>query len=144
MKDFTRKIIIPACVCFTVITFIYAAVNYAIYGGGADAGLISSGRTLLFFVFSLIFSTANALLRSDKPALSLRVVLHAVICGFGFWLCLIMPADIKGSTALMGMLIFFVIYAIIAAILLLNRAAARRKENSEEDYKPMISDKDKK
>lgn len=142
MKEFFRRVMLPACVYFTVLTFIYAAVIYALYGGSEDGGLLSSLRTLLFFVFSLLFASANGLLGVKKLPFGVRLLSHAVLTGFGFWLCLLMPAEIRGSATLIGMVIFYIIYAAVAALVMLIRSQTRKKENKEAQYTAVYAKRD--
>ncbi|MBQ9080780.1 MAG: hypothetical protein IJY27_06885 [Clostridia bacterium] len=139
MKDFVKNIVIPACIYFTVLTVPFALLIYAIYGGSAESGgTLSAFRTAMSFVFALVFAAANALVRADKPSRPVRIALHAIITGLGFWLFMLMPAELEGAGELMGMLIYYIVYAIILAVLSLNRAQARRRREKEEEYKSVF------
>lgn len=132
MNDFVKKVVVPACIYFACITVPFALLIYAIYGSAG--GTLSALRTAMFFVFSLVFSTANALARADKPALWMRVLIHALLTGVGFWLFMLMPAELEGSGTLTGMLIYLVVYAIVAAVILGMRAQTKKRENKQAEY----------
>lgn len=134
MKAFWNKIARPACVYFTLMTLLYAAGNYAVYGNGADGGALSSLRVLLLAVFSLILSTANLLLANKKLSVVVRVPIHAAITGLGFLLCLVKPLALEGSGELIGMLIYFVVYAVTALIVALHRNNVAKKNDREAEY----------
>ena len=134
MKDFWNKIILPACLYFTGITLVYAAGVYAIYGQSSNGGALSSLRVLLFLVFALILSTANSLVRVQKLNPAIRIVLHAVISGLGFWLCLVKPLGLEDSGELMGLIIYFVVYAVVTLVALLHKNNVAKKQNRESEY----------
>lgn len=134
MKDFAKKVVVPACIYFACITVPFALLIYAIYGGSGSGGTLSALRTAMFFVFSLVFSTANALIRAERPALWIRVIIHALLTGVGFWLFMLLPAELEGSGVFTGLLVYFVIYAIVAAIVLSMRAQTKKRENKQSEY----------
>ena len=136
MKDFSQKVFAPACIYFTCITVPFALLIYAIYGG--NSGLLSALRTAMFFVFSLVFATANALVRAEKPALGVRVVIHAALTGVGFWLFMLLPADLEGSSVLAGMFVYYAIYAVVAAVVLGMRAQNKKRENKQAEYRSVF------
>ena len=137
MKDFAKKVFAPACIYFACITVPFALLIYAIYGGAN--GMLSALRTAMFFVFSLVFSTANALVRAEKPALWLRVLIHALLTGVGFWLFMLLPADLEGSGALTGLFIYYAIYAVVAAVVLGMRAQNKKRENKQAEYRSVFN-----
>lgn len=134
MKAFWDKILRPACVYFTLMTLLYAAGVYAIYGQSSNGGALSSLRVLLVLVFALILSTANSLFRIQKLNAALRLLAHAAVSGVGFWLCLVRPLDLEGSGELMGLLIYFVVYAAVALVVILHRSQTAKKNNRESEY----------
>lgn len=137
MKDFTKRIFIRTSIYFTVLTFIYALSNLLANGSPENGGLISSLLTVMFFVFSILFALANELLRSPTRRV-LWVTLHAIITGAGFYFFIILPARISGTTALVGMLLYYSVYAIVAAILLTRATRAKKKKNREKEYHSII------
>ncbi len=137
MKDFTKRIFIRTSIYFTVLTFIYALYILLMFGGSEDGGLLSSLRTVMFMVFSLVFAAANEMLRSQARR-GLWVTLHAVITGAGFYFFMILPAGISGTTALVGMLLYYSVYAVVAAILLTRATRTKKKKNREKEYQSMI------
>lgn len=135
MKDFINKIIVPACIYFTLFTVPFAFIMFTIYG---KSGIFSAYRIAASFGFMLALSCANALLKGTKLTLPLRVALHAVITGVGFWLFMLLPIDDGSINHLVGMLVYFVIYAVIMTVIGLNRAAAHRRADKEQEYKSVF------
>ena len=141
MKSFWKTTFTQACVYFTVITFIYATFIFALYGSTEDGGLLSSLRTLMFFVFSLLFASANRLLSSDKLSKALKVICHFSITAVGFYLSMILPADIKGSTAVIGIVVYLIVYLLAAIVILAVNAGKKKKSVDKEEYQSVFGKK---
>lgn len=141
MRSFWKTTFTQACIYFTVITFIYATFIFALYGGSEDGGLLSSLRTLMFFVFSLLFASANRLLTSDKLSKPLKIICHFAITAVGFYLSMILPADIKGSTAVIGIVIYLIIYVLAALIISAMNAGKNKKSANDEEYESVFGKK---
>lgn len=141
MRSFWKTTFTQACTYFTVITFIYAAFIFALYGGSEDGGLLSSLRTLMFFVFSLLFASANRLLSSDKLSKPLKVICHFSITAVGFYLSMILPADIKGSTAVIGIVIYLIVYVLAALVISAMNNGKKKKSVEEEEYQSVFGKK---
>lgn len=138
MKDFIQKIVVPACIYFTIITVPFALLVFAIYGGGSFGGTLSALRTAMFFIFALVFSTANALVKSERITFGMRILIHALLTGVGFWLFILLPAQLGGSGTLTGMLIYLVVYAIVLVVVLAKRAQNKKLENRQSEYREMF------
>ena len=135
MKDFINKILVPACIYFTVFTVPFALIMFAIYG---TDGIFTAHRVAASFGFMLALAASNALLKGNKLTLPLRVALHAVITGMGFWLFMLLPLGSESVNPLIGMLIYYVIYAVIMAIIGLRSASAHRRADREQEYTSMF------
>ena len=138
MKDFVQKIVVPACIYFSVITVPFALLVYAIYGGGGSVGTLSALRTAAFFAFALVFATANALVKSERIAFGLRVLIHAALTGLGFLLFMLLPAELESSGILSGLFVYYVIYGIVLAVILIKRSQTKRLENKQTEYREMF------
>lgn len=141
MKSFWKTTFTQACIYFTIITFIYATFIFALYGNTEDGGLLSSMRTLMFFVFSLLFASANRLLSSDKLSKALKIICHFAITAVGFYLSMILPADIKGSTAVIGIVIYLIVYLLAAIVILAMKAGKKKKSTDKEEYQSVFGKK---
>ena len=135
MKDFINKILVPACIYFTVFTVPFALIMFAIYG---TDGIFTAHRVAASFGFMLALAASNALVKGNKLTLPLRVALHAVITGMGFWLFMLLPLGSESVNPLIGMLIYYVIYAVIMAIIGLRSASAHRRADREQEYTSMF------
>ncbi len=142
MNKFTKHILLPAASVFTVITVGYAAIIYAAFGGLEGGANLSALRTLMFFVFSFLLAAANYLLTLPSLPAAAKVALHAIITGFGFWLCMLLPADIHGSKALTGMVVFYAIYAAILIPVSAVRSKKSKKKTEKQQYTSMFGKKD--
>ena len=135
MKDFINKILVPACIYFTVFTVPFALIMFAIY---SKEGIFSAYRIAASFGFMLALSMSNALLKANKLTLPLRVALHAIITGVGFWLFMLLPLDDGSINPLIGMLVYYVIYTVIMTIIGLRSASAHRRADREQEYSSMF------
>lgn len=135
MKDFANKILVPACIYFTLFTVPFALIMFTIYG---NDGTFTAHRVASSFGFMLVLSISNALLKSNKPSLPLRVALHAIITGVAFWVFMLIPLDDGSINPLIGVLIYYAVYAVIMAIIGLRTSGARRRAEREQDYKSMF------
>ena len=133
MKDFIQKIVVPACIYFSIITVPFALLVYAIYGGNGSDGTLSA----------LVFATANVLVKSDRIAFGLRVLSHALITGLGFLLFMLLPARLEGSGVLAGLFVYYVIYGVVLAVALIKRSQTKKLENRRSDYREMFKSKEK-
>ena len=135
MKDFINKILVPACIYFTVFTVPFALIMFAIYG---TDGIFTAHRVAASFGFMLALAASNAILKGNKLTLPLRFALHAVITGVGFWLFMLLPLGSESINPLIGMLVYYVIYAVIMTIIGLRRASAHRRADREQEYTSMF------
>ena len=135
MKDFINKIIVPACIYFTLFTVPFAFIMFVIYG---KDGIFTAHRVAASFGFMLALAASNALLKGNKLTLPLRVALHAIITGVGFWLFMLLPLGNESINPLIGLLIYYVIYAVIMAIIGLRNASAHRRADREQEYSSMF------
>ena len=80
MKDFVNKILVPACVYFTVFTVPFAFIMFVIYGA---EGIFTAHRVAASFGFMLTLAASNALIKSNNLTLPLRVALpFGCLCCF--------------------------------------------------------------
>ena len=100
---------------------------------------VEAGRVLLFFVFSLLLSLANALLSIEKIHLALRYIFHYAISTFGFWVCFCVPNKMNFSRTLVGIVIFTLIYAIIMCIIGIFKRRFKKVQKSEKKYEKQFS-----
>jgi hypothetical protein len=80
LKKIFKKMLNSTCIIFTIVTAAYMLVLQLINISDAEAA-VEAGRVLLFFVFSLLLSLANALLSIEKiiidsSLVNLRPLLH--------------------------------------------------------------------
>lgn len=131
MLNYLKRIFVSASLYFTSITFVYALIIALVYG---------STELLSFFAFSLSFAAANGIFYKFGRRV-LAVLSHALLTGVAFYLFMIFPAGIKGSTAFVGMVLYYIIYALASAIILGLLSRTDRKKEREKDYQPVFGRK---
>jgi len=95
----------------------------------------------MFFVFSLLFAAANRLLSSDKLSKPLRVLCHFAITSLGFYLSVILPADIKDANAIIGLVIYLIIYVLGAVLLSAMNLGKKKNSDKDEEYQSFFGKK---
>lgn len=121
------------CALFTAMTAIYAlivtimTVNEDVY--------LSGERILMFFVFALVFSIANTILKLGSINSVIRYILHFVAIGLDVYFCLLMPAGMTGSKVVVGIAFYSIGYLIVMAIRSLFRSKLKANLEKTEEYK---------
>ena len=128
IKKLIKKMLSMACICFTVITAVYMLIMQITYVD--ETVLVEADRVLLFFVFSLLFAIAAAVLSFKKLHSALRYVIHFLICVFGFYTCFLLPTGMRDSFMITGVVIFTICYVGVMAIIGLFKS--RLKANRED------------
>lgn len=127
-KRLIKKILLKACVYFTVITALYAFISMLINSADGEV-LLNAENVALFFVFSLLLALANGILAIKSIGGGIRLVSHFLICIFAFYTCLLLPLSLNASGYLVGFVCFAILYFIIAGLVAIFKA--RFKKNSE-------------
>ena len=142
LKKLFKKLLNSTCIVFTVVTAVYMLALQLVNITDSDAA-VEAGRVLLFFVFSLLLSIANALFTIEKIHLALRYVIHYVILTFGFWTCFCLPNKMNSSRTLVGIVIFSIAYIIVMAIVEIFSRRLRKAQKPEKKYEKQFSTKNK-
>ena len=142
LKKLFKKLLNSTCIIFTVITAVYMLILQIINITDSDAG-IEAGRVLLFFIFSLLLSIANALLSLNKIHIALRYIIHYVILIFGFWTCFCLPNKMDFSKTLVGVVIFSACYAIVMALVGIFSRRLKTQKDTEPKYEKQFTTKNK-
>lgn len=140
LKKLFKKMLNSTCIIFTVTTALYMLVLQVTNVTDAEVA-IEAGRVLLFFVFSLLLSIANALLTVEKIHLALRYVFHYVITAFGFWVCFCIPNKMNFSRTIVGMVIFSIVYVIIITVVGIFSRRLKKTKAQEKSYEKQFSGK---
>ena len=134
VKKLIKKTLNSTCIFFTVITALYMLIMQIIHVDEGSAQ-IEAERVLLFFVFSLLLSIANALLAVKALHIALRYVFHYLICVFGFWTCFCLPNGMDASKTLVGIVLFSAGYAIVTVLVNVFSRRFKKAKNKEADEK---------
>lgn len=117
IKKLIKKALVSTCVIFTVITAVYMLILQLTNVTQEVSAAVEASRILLFFVFSLLLSIANAILSIEKIEVIARYMFHYIICSLGFLLCFCRPNGMGASKLLVGIIFFSIGYAIVMPII---------------------------
>lgn len=123
-----------ACVIFTVLAFVFAAVIAIMYSDNPNGANLSAARMLFILPASICFAAAGTVRKSEKTGQAAKIALHALLCIAGSFLFLVLPAvtDRSGSERLTGFVLCLVIYAAAAPLVIVfSKRIRKAKENSE-------------
>ena len=133
IKGFIKKMLVHSCVYFTVAMAAYLVLA-AIVNVNDDTLLLDAGRTVLFFVFSVLLSLANTLFSIEKLHMALKIICHYLLTSFGFFVCFMMSLAMRTSQIFVGLVIFTAVYFIILGIVAAFRSRYRANKESSEKY----------
>ena len=142
IKETIKRIIREACALFTAITAVSALIMYLIYVN-QDQTLMDAERVLLFFVFSLLFSGANGILRLKSMSSPLRLLIHFGICTIAFYLCFLLPLHMPASTATVAIALFAIFYFLIVGVIGLIRSRFKKNLEAATTYERQYTKKKK-
>ena len=138
VKGFIKKLLVRSCVYFTVCMLVYMILAVIINVGDGDL-LLDAGRTVLFFVFSLLLAGANTVFSIKSLHAAVRIILHYLFTIFGFYVCFMMSLGMRTTQVFIGLVLFTVVYFIVLGIVAAFKAKYRtnteRSENYEKQYK---------
>lgn len=140
VKKFINKMLCHSCCYFTVCMLVYIIIA-AIINVDYDTLLLDAGRTVLFFVFSLLLALANVLLTLERPSAKFRILLHFLITAFAFYACFMLPLSMRASSILVGLVIFTILYFAILATVTALKAKYRSNTEKSQKYEKQYSKK---
>lgn len=133
VKSFIKRILTRACVYFSVIMLCYIIIA-AIVDVSGNALLLEAGRTVLFFVFSLLLACANCLFGVKSISGGLRLLIHYVITLFAFYTCFMLSLSLRTSGMLIGLVAFTAVYFAIMGISAAFTSKYRSNSEKAEEY----------
>ena len=110
LKTFVKKTLINTSIIFSLVTLFYCLL-VALVNASATEILLEATRIILFFFFALLVSLANSILGVKLIPSALRYILHFLLCGFAFYLCVLFPlidAGAGGSFVVVGLSAFLI------------------------------------
>ena len=134
-KELIKKIMLSACVYYTVTTFLLIFLFWLFTGDAARA--MHPVALMLILPFSACFATANRIFKSPKLARWQRVLTHYAITMAGIFLFLFLPNKAKNQSAggaFLLLLILTLIYALIMGTVLYFSARVARISREKETY----------
>lgn len=134
-----KKTLSLACICFTAITAVYMLIMQVTYVD--ETVLVEAERVVLFFVFALLFSIANAVLSLKMLHSAIRYVIHYLICVFGFYTCFLLPTEMRASFMVTGVVIFSVVYIVIMVIIAIFKSRLRSNREKSSAYNDQFKKK---
>lgn len=134
-KDILKRILLSACVYYTVTTFLLIFLFWLISNDITRA--MHPVALMLILPFSIAFAAANKLFATKSIARWKRVLSHYAITMSGVFLFLFLPNMTKGQSAGGAFLLLFVltlIYVAIMAPILRVEARVKRITRDEQEY----------
>ncbi len=125
---------------FTLVMLLYIAAA-AVVNVADEKLLLDAGRTVLFYVFSLLVAVANTLFSLPKLSYALKVLCHYLICVFAFYTCFMLPVGMRASGVFIGVILFTVIYFAAFGIISLFRAKYRSNLEKTQSYQKQFKGK---
>ena len=130
-----RRVFTQCCVIFTFFMLFVFIIGSAVPDFG---GAIDLKNVLVILLFAFVYAAANLLLRIERMAAILRILLHyaATLIGFYFVFILI-AAKATAPSAVFVMILFYTgLYAILMGVYqVVFHALVHRKAEKEQDYK---------
>lgn len=140
IKQFIKKYINTACVYFTLITALYMLCMTFITTGD-DSPAVEASRVLLFFIFSVLWSIADAIRAFKRIPAILGRVIHFAICIFAFYACFMLPVRMLPSTILTGLVIFTLAYWLVLGIKTFFTSRLQQNREQAQPYKGQFKKK---
>ncbi len=134
-KELFKKILLSACVYYTVTTFLLIFLFWLISNDITRA--MHPVALMLILPFSIFFATANNIFRSERLARWQRVLVHYALTMSGVWFFLFLPNKAEGQSAGGAALLFLVLslmYLLIMGTVLFFRGRVARISREETEY----------
>ncbi len=135
-----KKYLCVACVCFTLITAVYMLIMMITNPDPNEHAAAEAYRIVLFFIFSVCFAIANAILSIEKIYGAVRYLAHYAICAFAFYVCFLLPMNYP-SRELIGVFLFTFFYVIVMAIVGIFRSKLKKNREATATYTKQFSKK---
>lgn len=133
VKAFIKRMLSHACIYFSCIMLCYIIVA-AMINVSDQSLLLDAGRTVLFFVFSLLFALANGIFALDKLSASLRVVAHYLITVFSFYACFLLSLSMRAASVIVGLVIFTLLYFAVLGLIFAFKSRFKTNVQRAEKY----------
>lgn len=133
VKEFIKKLLCRACIYFSCIMLCYIIVA-AIVNVGDGALLLDAGRTVLFFVFALLFALANGIFALERLSGGTRVLVHYLITVFAFYACFMLPISMRASSVIVGLVVFSLVYFAVLGLTSLFKSRYRTNVERAQGY----------
>ncbi len=133
IKASLKRILSRGSVYFTLLTAVYTLLTMLVNVSDGET-LLSASQILFLFIFSALASVGWELFRLEAIHTALRVLIHYGILLFSFYVCLLLPADMRGSQIFIGVVAFTLVYAAVMGIRGLIRARFKANSEKAEDY----------
>lgn len=140
IKTFCKKLLVTASVYFALITVAYVAI-LCVVNVGDETFLIPADRLLFNALFSLLAAAAWRVSRLPNLSGGLRLISHYAILALSFYLCFLVPAAMKASQTLIGMVLFSAAYFAVTGIWALLLSRFRNNAEKEAAYESQYSKK---
>lgn len=136
LKRFIKNTLINTCIIFTVATLFYCLL-VSFVNAEATEILLEATRIILFFFFALLVAIANSLFEVKLIPSAFRYLMHFLLCGFAFYLCLLFPlieAGASGSFVIVGLSAYTLIYVTGLVVITIIKSSISRKKEKKQNY----------
>ena len=133
------RILKNGCVIFTMITLIVYGIGAML--SSADKTFIPTFQWIvLFFVFSLLLSSANQILRTEHLSVFLRVLFHFLAAATLYIVAVVLCGGLykNGTMLLLSLAVFIAGYILFAILVSVRMRRCRRSDSKKEPYKPVF------
>ena len=140
LKSLIKNISKNTCIIFTVFTALYCIISAII---NVDDSVVSLevSRLILFFVASILFAMANGVFKLEKMHVAAKFILHYIFTLFAFWTCMLLPLELEGSTAIVGVALFSVLYLVVTLVVSLIKSRYKKNADADAEYTPQYKKK---
>ncbi len=153
-KGFWKKIVIDACVYFSVLAAVIFAVKLFMIQANIYEQLFSVARMFTLLGFCMIMAIANRMLGIERLNSFAKLLIHAILTFAGFFLLVYAPmiADNEYQASLSSLKysapnifvvigIVAVIYAVCYGVYFAVSSKKNKKQNTKSEYKSLYRDK---
>ena len=90
--------------------------------------------TALLVAVSLLLALANSILSIQAMSKALRMIVHYLICLFGFYACFLVPLSMASAQNFVGIVFFTLIYLLIMGVIALFSSRFKANKEINETY----------
>jgi len=130
---YTKKLLLNACVIYTVIVLFLAVIISAL-STGADEGAVFYSDLILIYPLSFLIACANMFFANERFNFWLRLISHMLIIFAGFSLYMLTVKQYEINSIVMLTPVFVFVYALVMTVMLVARNIRKAHERDNAEY----------